>query len=557
MSSSNPFRKKGPAPPEASRFPAVEDIDTSVAQAPRPPPLVSFRRGPKDDGQVGNDGDVSDAPAAAPPAPGKKAKVVKKVRVLSPPPLSPDSPEWPSNPVPAAAFPEDPFSNGVGDAFGANRGTPPPPTLQQQQHHQQQQLQQQQEEYTPGAGPPPNPFSKTLQDLENSKKEQELKDERKEEGAALKAVNIRGSMNVDSFRRLLMTGNTGNGSSGVAGQEGLAGPGVLGVDAAHGGARVLSGEHRNQNTEDEGDASDSSTAVQFGQRKKAPPPPPSSRHGKSIADHARPRDASGNSLPMSSSHVGTEGDAEPHHAGDSTTSQPQDPNREPLASTRKSAPAPPPRRGHARTESKIHGSVPPPQRATRDESPAPSPSPEAAPTRTNSFRHSTYAPAPPPRRRPHVANRISMTSPISGTFHTSYQSPQEWERSAGSTPSHEAPASFEPSAVQDPYTGHIKLSAPPPPPARNASTRRPPSVSSVEAPVRKVSGESSRTREGLPPPPPPSRKRGSSKSSMDGQQQQQQQQPSSTPLVTGQGDSILADLDALQREVDALRGKMC
>ena len=553
MSSSNPFRKKGP-PAEGSRFPPIEAIDTSVAPASRPPPPVSFRRGRSDDAHA--DDDDSEAPVPPPPAAELKPKVVKKVRVLSPPPLSPDSPEWSSNPVPpaAAAFPEDPFNNGIADDFGGDRGTPPPPPppLQQQQ--------QQQEEYTPPGGPPPNPFSKTLQDLENSKKEQELKEERREEGAVLKAANSRASLNVDSFRRLLMTGNTGDGS-GTAGQEGPARPGAPGVDDAHGETRGASREHHNPNPEDEGDVSDSSTAVQFGQRKKAPPPPPSSRHGRSIADHAKTRDASGKSLLEG-------GDAEPHHADDSTA-KPQDPGREPTGSAKKSAPAPPPRRGHTRGESKSHVSVLPRQKS-QDEDIAPSPSPEAVPARTNSFR-STHAPAPPPRRRTNPANRLSMTSPTSGGFHTAQQLSQESEKSTASTPSYEAPAPLEPSAIQDPYTGNIKMSAPPPPPARNSSIRRPPSSSSsMEAPIRQVSGETSRSRDSLPPPPPPppSRKRGSSKGSVDGPLRmtstesvprtppRQQQQPPSAAPGTGQGNALLADLDALQREVDALRGKM-
>lgn len=131
---------------------------------------------------------------------------------------------------------------------------------------------------------------------------------------------------------------------------------------------------------------------------------------------------------------------------------------------------------------------------------------------------------------------------------------------------------------------------PPPPPARSISVRskRPASVSSPDITSRRVPGTTA------PPPPPPSRQRGSSKGSMDGSAAANNSNPNvrssvdsvrilpgtlaeepdsglagnhdspglETASSAGSGNGvpssandILADLTALQREVDALRGQ--
>ncbi len=118
-------------------------------------------------------------------------------------------------------------------------------------------------------------------------------------------------------------------------------------------------------------------------------------------------------------------------------------------------------------------------------------------------------------------------------------------------------------------------SAPAPPPARMASTRhssRPPSVISMELTTKRVST--------APPPPPPPRQRASSRNSTEGsvlsagssrrtssdyfrksfdstKEEALAPQTENGGLVQeGSGaNNILADLNALQREVDALRGQ--
>ena len=533
MSSSNPFRKKGSSQSDAIRFPTLDAIDTGIPQASTPPPPVSFRS---------HTDNQHEEQTSEPPPAQKKSKVVKKVRVLSPPPLSPDSPEWPNNQFPAAAgmpqFPyqqsyepaqqvqqpqaplqqpsaDDPFHNGITDEYGGERVAPTSTQFV-------------------GGLPAPSStsFSKALQDLVETKKEEELKEEMREEGAVLKAANsAKGSMDVDAFRRLLMTGNQANA--------------VTGTDGASGGLGLSSGPAGHIAKEQDADSeSDSSVTVQIGSRKKAPPPPPSSRHGKSIKSEA-------------DIHVGTDEASELHQQPGEVASKPSDLEAEQAHASRKSAPAPPPRRGHARSESKVTPSSPVPKVHNEEQSSARS-SMEGLASKPANSRHSANAPLPPPPRRPHASHRLSgmQPSPTSATFSSnSLQQTHDHEKSALASPLHEASAHPEQA---------VKF-APPPPPARNTSVRRPPSSSSMEGPgSRQASGEIARSRENLPPPPPPARKRGSSKSSMDGpstrgaapdtipRSQPQQGAASGEP---SQGGSILADLDALQREVDALRGK--
>ncbi|KAJ3462622.1 hypothetical protein MRS44_007408 [Fusarium solani] len=155
-----------------------------------------------------------------------------------------------------------------------------------------------------------------------------------------------------------------------------------------------------------------------------------------------------------------------------------------------------------------------------------------------------------------------------------------------STPTHHQP-SVEPTPPREAQPGSYQAGvtkswAPPPPPARNASVRRPASIRSVDSTSRRISFEA-KPHGGIAPPPPPRRQRGSSRgsieepprrTSMEGVAKTRSSQvpeeepydaaatisagPTSPQSATdaGKGANILADLDALQREVDALRGKL-
>ncbi|KOS17757.1 hypothetical protein ESCO_002796 [Escovopsis weberi] len=247
----------------------------------------------------------------------------------------------------------------------------------------------------------------------------------------------------------------------------------------------------------------------------------------------------------------------------STTPDQELPN--PLASpavpnsAKKPVPAPPPRRGHARAESKARAiqaalspqHSDPPSRTSMD----------SERSGASSIRQSTTAPLPPPPRRPPIAPR--QPSATSLTNPSSPNGPQNDHEHYTIAP--EPPINLAKAGAR-----------PPPPPARHSSTaRRPPSILGIDPSSRRVSSDS-RLREGMappPPPPPPSRHRESSQSSLEGSHRPRSSVEvihadlpdaadtrirSSSPPTPGAGKStdILADLDALQREVDALRGRI-
>ncbi|KID91766.1 hypothetical protein MGU_01736 [Metarhizium guizhouense ARSEF 977] len=510
--SSNPFRKK-----------ALGPIDTARASSPR----SSLR---SEDAEAGD----------------RKNKPVKRVRVLSPPPLSPDSPEWPFDapqpPVPLSDdtynhsnyYPSfDPFNGASTDeSDGESLATPPADKYQ----HQPQQQQQQQQHDARSGGIPANPFSKTLRDLEGSK---DLQRERKEEGEVLKAANEgRKSLNVDSFKRLLMTGNADDSASSAStdGEE----------ETAKGNALTTAQTNaRDRNYTDSGSLADSShddedkeeskiLAVKLpaSKEKKAPPPPPSSRHGKSLRQR-EPKDVKDDGHATAEPVRRSMDDDEPrldtqatNAAGGEADARPQINSIPNFPGARKPAPAPPPPRGHARTDSKSHDNETPPRRTSSED----------MPSRSDSTRSAGHAPAPPPPRRPYLAPKQSSSSSPSTSSSNMASSTDHVQDIARS--SHDSPTPSKP------------LIAPPPPPTRQPSTRRPPSVTGVDAPSRRVSSEN-KSRDTVPPPPPPPRHRGSSPNA-DGRK------------VSGEAHAadpsksadILADLDALQREVDALRGQM-
>lgn len=433
-SSSNPFRSKAGSSLSSSaeahdRFPPLDAIDTS--QINSPPPKTSFK-------------DEEDDEPSGQEAKPKSTKPAKKVRVLTPPPLSPDSPEMLAHssqlgnlPQPDAAFDEY-------DVFGGVPAT---------QNHVEPALPVPQ---AVEGGPPANPFSKTLQDIEGS---QELNEQRKEEGEALKAANTsKPAMDVDAFRRLLLTGKA----------AGDAPPAELPVD-------------------------DTESTQQKG--KKAPPPPPSSRHGKTLRAEVKselePEVASLATSEAQSS------DEEDESSEEQSSESEEDDSDEaeaeaPAATPKRALPAPPPRRRAG---------------ADDDEPPSQIASPESKAEQVKS----PNAPAPPPPRRPHANPK---------------------QNSAQTTPS--ASTSSVPQAeAQDSKPG--KVAAPPPPPTRS---RRPMSIHGAEAVGKRIP---SAKENSIAPPPPPPRQRGSSEADR---------------ASSGKSADILADLDALRREVDALRGQM-
>ncbi|KAF4456549.1 hypothetical protein F53441_1381 [Fusarium austroafricanum] len=616
MASSNPFRKSAAITVDtasflnstssaAARFPALDSIET----APTPPPPTSFQ--------------IAEAPTG-----DSKSKVTKKVRVLSPPPLSPDSPEWafaaPSLAQHAASqqSEDDPFDAISTDdsdremVAAAARG------------------------YAPNGGQGlGNPFSKNLPSVDSPVAEQKLEQERKEEGHALKAANTaKRSLDVNSFKRLLMTGNTDlDRPSPPKTRQSMSPPAKTAKDRpsifrriSHDDSKDTSApenalqeaaliSHGASDTPeddiDQGSVSDSSASAQLGSRNnKKPPPPPSSRHGKSIRVDLVGSQPSAEALAtLSSSDMNKPLPPAPvrrsmEEGGDSpfdreaagklpeTGADTGVTSLDPSGKGRKAVPAPPPRRGHARGESKVHasglGSIQH-QVAHNDENLSRSSSMRSRPEHNRHDSHAAAPPPPPPRS--HHTSRQSTQIPAGVAssltdLSQSSLSPApslDIDMSTASTPLQLRQISnvdLTPSRDTQPGTHQsaaTKSWAPPPPPARNTSVRRPASIRSVDSSSRRVSFEA-KPHSQMAPPPPPRRQRGSSRGSVDGPRrtsldgvgksgssQVPEEEPDHVATTVGSGPTspqsasepgksvdILADLDALQREVDALRGKL-
>ncbi|RKK14494.1 hypothetical protein BFJ65_g11054 [Fusarium oxysporum f. sp. cepae] len=205
------------------------------------------------------------------------------------------------------------------------------------------------------------------------------------------------------------------------------------------------------------------------------------------------------------------------------------------------------------------------------------------------------APPPPPPRSHHTSRQSTqIPSGVASSLTDLSQSSSspapslDVDMSTTSTPSQLRQSStVELTPPRDTQSGThqpvttTKSWAPPPPPARNTSVRRPASIRSVDSSSRRISFEA-KPHNQMAPPPPPRRQRGSSRGSVDGPRrtsldgvgkagssQVAEEEPDNVAATVGSGPTspqsanepgksvdILADLDALQREVDALRGKL-
>jgi hypothetical protein len=530
-SSSNPFRKSTTQHTE-NRFPPIDSLNAAQIF---PPPKTSFR-----------DENVPPAAAQSPAVDAKKAKVVKKVRVLSPPPRSPDSPEWTTSyftsTAQAYAQEQDPFSNVVTDEnnWEDASATPPPQPALPQGRQPLIATEMQRPVQTVA-----NPFSKKkLQEVGNP---QELKEDMREEGEALKAAqSARRSLNVDSFKRLLMTGAANPPTSPPP---------------------TDSSSDYDQTDRSKPVQQDASAAVHPNKEKKAPPPPPSSRHGKVIkpgqsvtssestisspkerpleqaASHnepPRPALSRGSSTSSDSSIEDVAVKFESHPPGLTSSPDQIDASTLPPSNVKKPIPAPPPRR-QPRIEVKTN------TLDSQENEPPPRSSMESTVSRSGSVRHNINAPAPPPPRRTISGSRQPSTPQSSTYIH-----PPDFDTPRTSLDSASRPM------------------APPPPPTRNPSTRRPQSLYGLESSQRRATTDN-KPRDVVAPPPPPSRIRGSSQSSADGPSGRASLDSARKPRssadgfgdlkdtqgqFSGQSVDILADLESLQREVDALRGRM-
>ncbi|KAH9905973.1 hypothetical protein F4778DRAFT_687333 [Xylariomycetidae sp. FL2044] len=631
---SNPFRRKSdnvppPAPDPVGQVPILR-TDGPFTSAPKPP-FTTFKSAAPEEKRR----DEEERPIQP-----KPKKIVKKVRVQSPPPSSPE------DSVPVTRFPprdyhsdddsdssESRYQNDPIDPFnampsGSEDAIPPEPPLPRLPH---------------------NPFSKTLQDLEQPLQGQET--------STNTFGGNKGALDVDSFQRLLLTGYANiPGPSSEPSRNSPQGQPPLHDGASNTDASSISRQsifdaiqetprtsHEISEAEEAEErrrtlpTSPLSTVHSASTRTK--PAPPSSRHGKLIkielgSDPTEPRRTPTQPTPTDTSL--SVGGPLPNSTDVNKPLPPIRPSADEEATSpfdREAAgkvpeafaelqanprpPTPPP---ISRNRSESYGSnqssrkpaAPPPRRHGRSDSRTPSintTNPEEEPHRSSiesdrsradslrvniSSSSNLQAPAPPPPRRPnHARHGSSYSSPNQSNFgFIPALSPgaSEGERSplgVGSSPlSVGGPAENVAglATVTTTRDGLPKLSPPPPPPARQVSTRRPASVRSMEAgsgiAPRRVSKEKEAGISGTPPPPPPPpRQRGGSRTggnpsvssgaratatSVPGGQTKQEVSSTTSTTVGGQavtgsdgkhGAEILADIETLQRDLNAAMGK--
>ncbi|KXJ90325.1 hypothetical protein Micbo1qcDRAFT_164878, partial [Microdochium bolleyi] len=167
--------------------PSDDFYTTSQPVLPRPP-FTTFRSSGFDSDTRGSGDDSLQA---------RPKKIVKKVRVQSPPPSSPedivpvtrsDSHKYSYNDDEIDDAPsDDSTDNGrrtgaIIDSNAAYAG-----------------VTERTSRAVPSGGPPTNPFTRTLQDIEGGTTG--------DDGSAAAAGGTKGAMDVDSFKRLLLTGN--------------------------------------------------------------------------------------------------------------------------------------------------------------------------------------------------------------------------------------------------------------------------------------------------------------------------------------------------------------
>lgn len=644
LGSHNPFRRKTSGGSSSSPF-TITGPDAASPPPTAPSSSSSFARALTSLGSAKTD--------APPPAVTfAKPKPVKKVRVQSPPPSSPESAgaehPYPKYPLPPREEDDDTSveeedTNGESEDPFMNEAPPLPEEAlagvgaERIDPIHLQQTTQSSAGYT-GRGPPPNPFQKTLEDMERDAKEGA-------QGSADPASSPAGKagLDVEAFKRLLLTGQ---GPAPSPGGE----TGSLAETASTSRQSIFDTSNtttlqETPRTSHETEPEDDKRALLLNQstapapqrttssssRRKKPPPPPATRHGKLIKMELKdkPRStglegrssvgftATGPSPSSSPTDVNKplpeppEDDAvrnsifdqeaagklpevdidpeadvvppprppTPPNASHSSSTPMSSPPPSSSSSSTLRKPMPPPRRaggGHGRSDSKSQqadfaAAVDADQATTTT---PPRSSLESQRSRSSSIKLNIAAPTPPPPppRRAAGGHRqspsISSPTSISGTS-PSFPFPTTPSGEDGNNNNNNNHDEAAGPATTTSFPAP-KVSPPAPPPQRNTSLRK--SASTVG---------SRKGHHGGPPPPPP-RARGSSKGSTDGGGpggagggpglSRTRSMDGARPPVTvaEEGEMVegvdtaasddavramLADLDALQREVDAARAR--
>ena len=413
-------------------------------------------------------------------------------------------------------------------------------------------------------GAPPNPFHKTLESLETggsaSTDSNKTVSPQSKAAESRKSGIARGSMDVDAFKRMLLTGspsaNPSKASALASHLPGGLGDSSSGTDTSSVSRQsifepTLETQIDTPRTSHEINASDDEnqkTGREW-QKERAKPAPPRARYGKPLRSLSQQSTLSIsktqatpniNITPQSqASKKSGSDDALPSLSKSNSEAQANEALSPSRSSSGRKAPAPPLSRRHSHLVKAVPSGE---ERAeqlreararnvegARENSPAKSPAPP---------------PPPPPSRRTLQSNRHSMI--ITGQ----------------STP----PSATE--GMDDPLemtrtSSNISMPPPPPPPPARSS-----SISSNKRPFKpsQSSTSASPSSTTTTPPVPPPRRRASSRSSVEVYARSEANRRSSGSLLeesiedidtksaAGNKD-VLADLSALQREVDELRGK--
>ncbi|KAK1782222.1 hypothetical protein QBC45DRAFT_7909 [Copromyces sp. CBS 386.78] len=410
-SSSSSLDPTRPALPSSDDF---RNSLQSLGQSNEPPPKTSFQ----------------------------KPKVVKKVRVQSPPP-SPESDEEPDTYPPAeedttGSSSSDDDEDGGADPF-AQAGEGFPPTLSQPE--------------LPGSSRvPPNPFGRTLEDLEHPTNESPHSPGTLPGG--------KGSLDVDSFRRLLLTGQAG---------EPMQPPRTDGASITDASSTLTAqdtprtsheiSEHEREESQSQrtpmGGPVRPTIQTPASSRSKAPPPPPSSRHGKLIKVELKGEERSGTPgtpRPLSSSARAYQILASPF------SEQPSDVNK-PLP--------PPPVRSPGKEDlespfdGEAAGKLPEMDQGTNAPTARP-PTPPKPTVATPPPSQAPRKPPPPPRRSAYGRSESKVSVP--GSVSTPVATPQTSRLDEEPTrTSVDSTRSRSSSLKASSSTTHVNAPAPPPP----------------------------------------------------------------------------------------------
>ncbi|KAG4028870.1 hypothetical protein MFRU_019g01560 [Monilinia fructicola] len=523
FSSSNPFRRKGPFSSSTISSPSNSIVNHFANPEQSANPNTEYKYIER-----------QDVPKKTP----------KKVRVQSPPPPSPSIPDSTStigedsvpfeNPMHMSREGEqDPFDSIESDVSGEEDENKPPTARIL------------------------NPFSKTLETLENPGRD----------ALGATPANVtstgRASMDVDAFKRLLMTGNAGLGPS-----TPLQAPPVhaLKDEGSSTDTSSLSRQSIFEPIQEPHPESPRSsheisepgevrrTVSNSSSQKKKPPPPSSRHHGKLIKMELK--DDSIVASPLSPPQLIS---ANSQYFPIMTST----PNRSLTDLNKPLPPAPPRGSGESDRESPF-------DRESAGKTPEP-------PSPASSIRRKAAPPPPVTRRHSQLVSDSKLSRSNTGKLPSKVEEdnvsvysiePGRPRSNSGKVP---PPPPTRKHGLSRAQSHHISsspsatsTSLPIPPPARGSSKHnRAPSIHSIEASIPHISKRTS--MQGPPPPPRPRQARNSLDVSLSGGyrrssnsssvSQTSRYEDTNTITSTSGKSNILADLSALQEEIDALRNQ--